>query len=261
MSQRILPSSPPSPLRTIVHITRRRASLAAAYLTRIACVAIVGTLLSCATTPRTTSSLTPELLSQIRKTAILVESTHSISVRVAREQVRKPSFWEFFAFGNAAGLFYQGNYMVAARADSTYEEELGRVLGNFDLENESAIALHHEFSAGNVFPIVEIVQTGDINRLMRQGFDVVFKLKIREWGLGFCSGVENGQVQLDIIARLVTLKDDLTVWEHNELFKYHLCRPVSDFAISGEMLRADLKQATETLAGKLANEIAFPESL
>ncbi|MBI5316989.1 MAG: hypothetical protein HZB34_13575 [Nitrospirae bacterium] len=142
--------------------------------------------------------------------------------------------------------------------DSGYEEEIGRVLGDFDSVKDSAAAFREKFLAGKVFPIVEVVQTDNARGLREQGFDAVFKETIEEWGLRLCSGEENVQVGFDIHAQLVSLQNDRTIWERDELFVEGPCRPLSDFRSDRELLRSSLKRATETLAGRIANEISFP---
>ena len=222
------------------------------HLRNIICIALAATLLSCASTTGTKTTLTSADLSKITKAGILVESKHPISVRVAREQMTNTGAVLFGLIGAAVEAGYKSS------KDSGHEEEIGRVLGDFDPAKDSAAAFREKFLAGKVFPIVEVVQTENARGLKEQGFDAVFKETIEEWGLRLCSGEENVQVGIDIHAQLVSLQNDRTVWERDELFMDGPCRPLSDFRSDRELLRASLKQAIETLAGKIANEIAFP---
>lgn len=222
------------------------------YLKSIACVVIAATLLSCVSTTGTKTSLTSDELSKIRKTGILVESENPLSVRVAREKMTNTGAVLLGLVGAGIEAGYK------SLKDAGHGEEIGRVLRDFDPVKDTAAALHEKFTAGKVFPVVEIVQTDRANALKEQGFDAVFKETIEEWGLRLCSGEENVRVGFDIHAQLVLLQNNTTVWEHDELFMEGPCRPLSDFRSDRELLRASLKRATETLAGKLANEIAFP---
>jgi len=142
--------------------------------------------------------------------------------------------------------------------DSGYEGEIGRVLGDFDPVKDSAAAFREKFLAGKVFPIAEVVQTENARGLKEQGFDAMFKETIEEWGLRLCSGEENVQVGFDIHAQLVSLQNDKTIWERDELYMEGACRPLSDFRSDRELLRTSLRRATDTLAGRIVNEIAFP---
>jgi len=230
----------------------RHTPLPARYLKRVACVAIAATLISCASTTGTKTTLTSADLSKITKTGILVESKHPLSVRIAREQMTNTGAILFGLVGAAVEAGYKSS------KDSGYEEEIGRVLGDFDPVKDSAAAFREKFLAGKVFPIVEVVQTENARGLKEQGFDAVFKETIEEWGLRLCSGEENVQVGFDIHAQLVSLQNDSTIWERDELFMEGPCRPLSDFRSDRELLRSSLKRATETLAGRIANEISFP---
>jgi len=145
-----------------------------------------------------------------------------------------------------------------ASKDTDYEKEINHLLGDFDPVKDSAAAFHQKFSAGKVFPTVEIVQTESARVLNEQGFDSVFKETIEEWGLRLCSGEENVQVGFDINAQLVLLQNNTKVWERDELFMEGPCRPLSDFRADKELLRASLKRATDSLAGRIVNDIAFP---
>ena len=222
--------------------------LPAGYLKGVACVVIAATLLSCVSTTGTKTTLTTAELSKIRKAGILVESENPLSVRVARDTI-------IIGGPSLLGTVFT---VAAYSKDAEYGKEIGRVLPDFDPVKESAAALHEKFTAGKVFPLVEIVQTDSANALKEQGFDAVFKETIEEWGLRLCSGEENVRVDFDLHAQLVLLQNNTTVWERDELFMEGPCRPLSDFRSDGELLRASLTRATETLAGKIANEIAFP---
>ena len=230
----------------------RHTPLPARYLKRVACVAIAAALISCASTTGTKTTLTSADLSKITKTGILVESKHPLSVRIAREQMTNTGAILFGLVGAAVEAGYKSS------KDSGYEGEIGRVLGDFDPVKDSAAAFREKFLAGKVFPIVEVVQTENARGLKEQGFDAVFKETIEEWGLRLCSGEENVQVGFDIHAQLVSFQNDRTIWERDELFIEGPCRPLSDFRSDRELLRSSLKRATETLAGRIANEISFP---
>ena len=230
----------------------RHTPLSARYLKHVVCVAIAATLVSCASTTGTKTTLTSADLSKITKAGILVESKHPLSVRIAREQMTNTGAVLFGLVGAAVEAGYKSS------KDSGYEKEIGRVLGDFDPVKDSAAAFREKFLAGKVFPIVEVVQTENARGLKEHGFDAVFKETIEEWGLRLCSGEENVQVGFDIHAQLVSLQNDRTIWERDELFMEGSCRPLSDFRSDRELLRSSLKRATETLAGRIANEIAFP---
>lgn len=230
----------------------RRAPFSSRYLKRVACVAIAATLISCASTTGTKTSLTSADLSNIAKAGILIESKHPLSVRIAREQMTNTGAILFGLVGAAVEAGYKSS------KDSGYEEEIGRLLGDFDPVKDSAAAFREKFLAEKVFPIVEVVQTENARDLKEQGFDAVFKETIEEWGLRLCSGEENVQVGFDIHAQLVSFQDDRTIWERDELFMEGSCRPLSDFRSDRELLRSSLKRATETIAGRIANEISFP---
>ena len=203
----------------------RHTPLPARYLKRVACVAITAALISCSSTTGTKTSLAPADLSKLTKAGILVESRHSLSVRIAREQMTNTGAVLFGLVGAAVEAGYKSS------KDSGYEEEIGRVLGDFDPVKDSAAAFREKFLAGKVFPIVEVVQTENARGLKEQGFDAVFKETIEEWGLRLCSGEENVQVGFDIHAQLVSLQNDRTIWERDELFMEGPCRPLSDFGV------------------------------
>jgi hypothetical protein len=229
-----------------------RAPLSARYLKRVACVAIAATLVACASTTGTKTTLTSADLSKITKAGILVESKHPFSVRIARERMTNTGAILFGLVGAAVEAGYKSS------KDSGYEGEIGRVLGDFDPVKDSAAAFREKFLAGKVFPIAEVVQTENARGLKEQGFDAVFKETIEEWGLRLCSGEENVQVGFDIHAQLVSLQNDKTIWERDELYMEGACRPLSDFRSDRELLRTSLRRATDTLAGRIVNEIAFP---
>lgn len=222
------------------------------HLRSVVCIAMAATLLSCATTTGTKTSLASSELSKIRKAGILVESGTSFSVRVARDKLTNTGAVLFGLIGAGIEAGYK------ASKDSDYEKEIDHGLGDFDPAKDSATALHQKFSAGKVFPTVEIVQTESARGLKEQGFDSVFKETIEEWGLRLCSGEENVQVGFDIHAQLVLLQNNTKVWERDELFMEGPCRPLSDFRADKALLRASLKRATESLAGRIVNDIAFP---
>lgn len=226
--------------------------ISARHLKNVICIAFAVTLLSCASTTGTKTTPTSADLSKITQAGILVESKHTLSVRVAREQMTNTGAVLFGVIGAAVEAGYKSS------KDSGHEEEIGRGLGDFDPVKDTAAALRAKFLGGKVFPIVEIVQSANARELKEQGFDAVFKETIEEWGLRLCSGEENVQVGFDIHAQLVSLQTDRTIWERDELFLDGPCRPLSDFRADRALLRNSLKQATETLAGRIANEIAFP---
>lgn len=221
-------------------------------LRNVICIAIVTTLLSCSTTTGTKTSLAPSELSKFKKAGILIESETPFSVRVARDQMTNTGAVLFGLIGAGVEAAYK------ASKDSGYEEEIHHLLGDFDPRKDSAVALQQSFIAGKVFQTVEIVQADDARALKEQGFDTVLKETIEEWGLRLCSGEENVQVGLDINAQLVSLHNNTTVWERDELFMEGPCRPLSDFRTDKELLRTSLKRAVESLAGKIVNNIAFP---
>ena len=226
--------------------------LPARYLKSVICVAILLTLLSCVSTTGTQTTLTTAELSKIRKAGILVKSENPISVRVARDKMTNTGAILFGLVGAGVEAGYK------SLQDSGHEKDIGRVLQGFDPVKDSATALQEKLTAGKVFQAVEIVQTDSAKALKEQGFDAVFKETIEEWGLRLCSGEENVRVGFDIHAQILLLQNNATVWEHDELFMEGSCRPLSDFRGDGELLRTTLKQATQNLAGKIANEIAFP---
>jgi hypothetical protein len=222
------------------------------HLSNAACIVIAATLLSCSTTTGTKTSLAPSELSKFRKAGILIEAETPFSVRVARDQMTNTGAVLFGLIGAGIEAAYN------ASKDTDYEEELHPLLGDFDPRKDSAMALHQSFIAGKVFQTVEIVRTDDARALTEQGFDTVLKETIEEWGLRLCAGEEDVQVGLDINAQLVSLHNNTTVWERDELFMEGPCRPLSDFRTDKELLRTSLKRAVESLAGKIVNDIAFP---
>jgi hypothetical protein len=222
------------------------------HLRNVVCIAIAATLLSCSTTTGIKTSLAPSELSKLRKAGILVESGTPFSVRVARDKLTNTGAVLFGLIGVGIEAGYK------ASKDTDYEKEINHLLGDFDPVKDSATALHQKFSAGKVFPTVEVVQTDNARVLKEQGFDSVFKETIEEWGLRLCSGEENVQVGFDIHAQLVSLQNNTKVWERDALFMEGPCRPLSDFRADKELLRASLTRATESLAGRIVNDIAFP---
>lgn len=222
------------------------------HLRNVVYVVIVASLLSCSATTGTKTSLAPSELSKFRKAGILVESETPFSVRVARDKMTNTGAVLFGLIGAGVEAAYK------ASKDTGYEEEIHHLLGDFDSRKDSTTALQQSFIAGKVFQTVEIVQTDDARALKEQGFDTVLKETIEEWGLRLCSGEENVQVGFDINAQLISLHNNTTVWERDELFMEGPCRPLSDFRTDKELLRTSLKRAVESLAGKIVNNIAFP---
>ena len=221
-------------------------------LRNVVCIAITATLLSCSTTTGTKTSLAPSELSKLRKVGILVESGTPFSVRIARDKLTNTGAVLFGLIGAGIEAGYK------ASKDTDYENEMNHFLGDFDPVKDSATALHQKFSVGKVFQAVEGVQTENARVLKEQGFDSVLKETIEEWGLRLCSGEENVQVGFDINAQLVLLQNNTKVWERDELFMEGPCRPLSDFRADKELLGATLRRATENLAGRIVNDIAFP---
>lgn len=222
------------------------------YMKIAGCVTIVSILLSCVSTTGTKTTLTSAELSRIRKAGVLVESENPVSVRVARDKMTNTGAVLLGVLG--AGMEAGYNSMK----DSGSEKEIGDALHGFDPVKDSAAAFREKFTAGKVFPVVEIVQTDSPKTLTAQGFDALFKETIEEWGLRLCSGEENVRIGFDIHAQVIMLRNNTTVWERDELYMEGPCRPLTDFSTDGELLRTSLKRATESLAGKIANEIAFP---
>jgi hypothetical protein len=222
------------------------------YGLSLAGVTMMAALLSCSSTTGTKITSAGTELLKIKKAGIVVLSEHPISVRVARDNMTNTGAILFGLVGAAveAGL--------KASKDSTHEENIGHFLGDFDPVNESALALRDKFLQGQLFPIIEIVQRENDHPLKERGFDAVFKETIEEWGLRLCSGAENVRVGFDIHAKLVALESDSTVWERDELFLDGPCRPLSDFKNDPQLLQMSLRRAMQTLAGKIANDIAFP---
>lgn len=233
-------------MRHTVHFVSLR------HLRTVVCFVIAATLLSCSTTTGTKTSLAPSELSKFKKAGILVESETPFSVRVARDRMTNTGAVLFGLIGAGVEAAYK------ASKDTDYEEEIHHLIGDFDPRKDSAMALRQSFIAGKVFQAVEIVRTDDGRTLKEQGFDTVLKETIEEWGLRLCAGEEDVQVGLDINAQLVSLHNNTTVWERDELFMDGPCRPISDFHIDKELLRTSLKRATERLAGRIVNDIAFP---
>ena len=233
-------------MRRTVHLVSVR------HVRNVVCIAIAATILSCSATTGTKTSLAPSELSNHRKAGILVESGTPFSVRVARDKLTNTGAVLFGLIG--AGI--EAGYKASKDAD--YAKEINHLLGDFDPIKDSATALHQKLSAGKVFPVVEIVPTDNARVLKEQGFDSVFKETIEEWGLRLCSGEENVQVGFDINAQLISLQNNTKVWERDALFMEGPCRPLSDFRADKELLRTSLKQATESLAGRIVNDIAFP---
>ena len=230
----------------------RPASCLASSLNGFLRISVALTLLSCSSTTGTKTTLTSAELLKIRKAGILVESEHPISARVARERMTNTGA---ALFGLVGAAIEAG---IKSSKDSTHEENIGRLLGDFDLSKETARALHNKFTSAKLFSTVEIVQTKDADALKARGFDAMFKETIEEWGLRLCSGEDNVRVGFDVHAQLVSLQRDVTLWERDELFMEGPCRPLSDFQSDPELLSASLRRATDTLAGRIANEIAFP---
>jgi hypothetical protein len=222
------------------------------YVKSVTSVMIGATLLSCVSTTGTKTNLTAAELEKLRSTGIVVESKHPLSVRVARDNLTNTGAVLFGLIGAAVEAGYKSS------KDTGHEENISRVLSDFDPAKESAGAFREKFVAVKAFPVVEIVHTEDARILRAQGFDAVFKETIEEWGLRLCAGDDNVRVGFDVHMQLTALQKESIVWERDELFMDGPCRPLSDFQTNKDLLRAGLKAATETLAGKTANEIAFP---
>ena len=220
-------------------------------LTGICGVMVGAMLMACVATTGTKTNVTASELAKIRKTGVVVESQQPISIRIARDNMTNTGAILFGLVGAAVEAGYKSS------KDAEHEESVGRVL-NFDPVKEHAVALRDKLMEVKAFPNVEIVQAGDSRVLRTQGFDAVFKETIEEWGLRLCSGESNVRVGFDVHMQLVSLQNEAVIWERDELFMDGPCRPLSDFQADRELLGASLKSATQTLAGKTANEIAFP---
>jgi hypothetical protein len=86
----------------------------------------------------------------------------------------------------------------------------------------------------------------------------MFEQSIKEWGLRLCSGEENVRVAFDTHARLMVVQNNRILWERDELFMEGACRPLADFQTDPDLLRTSLKRATNNLAARITNDIAFP---
>ncbi|MCE7966587.1 MAG: hypothetical protein DYH04_14585 [Nitrospira sp. NTP2] len=206
--------------------------------------------MSCVPTTGTKAALTSAERSTIKKAGILVESGGPFSVRIARDKMTNTGALLFGLVGAGVEAGYK------ASKDASYEEELTPFVQGFDVIKDSSMAFQENFLSTKLFSMSEIVRTRD--ELKERGFDALFTETIEEWGLRLCLGVENVQVAFDIHAKLVLLSDNVTVWERDELFTHGPCRPLADFRNDRELLGVELKRATKVLAGRIANEIAFP---
>jgi hypothetical protein len=208
-------------------------------------------LLSCVSTTGTKTSMTTDELTGIRKAGVIVETQHPLSVRIARDKMTNTGAILFGLVGAAVEAGYKSS------KDVEHEEVVGRGL-DFDPTKEHAGAFRDALMGVNAFPAIEIVQTEDRQALRSQGFDAVFKETIEEWGLRLCLGEDNVRVAFDVHMQLSSLPKDSILWERDELFIDGPCRPLKEFQDDRELLKASLRSATQTLARKTANEIAFP---
>ncbi len=208
-------------------------------------------LLSCVSTTGTKTSMTTGELATIRKAAVVVKTQHPLSVRIARDKMTNTGA----IFFGLAGAAVESGYKSSKDAD--YGDAVSRAL-DFDSTKEHANAFRDALMEVHAFPDVEIIQTADRQALRTQGFDAVFKETIEEWGLRLCLGEDNVRIAFDVHMQLWSLQKDSIFWERDELFIDGPCRPLKEFQDDRELLKAGLRSATQTLARKTANEIAFP---
>ncbi len=213
---------------------------------------MLGTLLlSCVATTGTKTSMTAGELATIRKAAVVVETQQPLSVRIARDKMTATGSILFGLVGAAIESGYRSS------KDADYGDAVSRAL-EFDPTKEHAGAFREALMGVNAFPTVEIVQAEDRQALRAQGYDAVFKETIEEWGLRLCLGEDNVRVAFDVHMQLWSLQKDSILWERDELFIDGPCRPLKEFQDDRDLLKASLRSATQTLARKTANEIAFP---
>ncbi len=217
----------------------------------IGAIIICTLLLSCVSTTGTKTSMTNDELATIRKAAVVVETRYPLSVRMARDKMTNTGTIFFGLVGAAVEAGYKSS------KDAEHEVAVGSAL-DFDPTKEHAGAFRDALMGVNVFPVVEIVQTEDRQALRTQGFDAVFKETIEEWGLRLCLGEDNVRVAFDVHMQLWSLQKDSILWERDELFIDGPCRPLKEFQDERDLLKTSLRSATQTLARKTANEIAFP---
>jgi hypothetical protein len=213
---------------------------------------MLGTLmLSCVSTTGTKTSMTTGELATMQKAAVVVETEYPLSVRIARDKMTNTGT----IFFGLAGAAVESGYKSSKDAD--YGDAVGRAL-DFDPTKEHSNAFRDALREVHAFPVVEIAPTEDRQALRTQGFDAVFKETIEEWGLRLCLGEDNVRIVFDVHMQLWSLQKDSIIWERDELFIDGPCRPLQEFQADRGLLKAGLRSATQTLARKTANEIAFP---
>lgn len=227
----------------------------------IGAIILIPVLVSCVSTTGTKTNLTTDELARIRKAGVTVESHQPLSVRMARDKLTATGVAVGSIFGVVGAVV--GAAVTAAEAssksskDAEHADVVGRIL-EFDPTKEHAAAFRDALMEAHAFPVVEIVQAEDRQSLRTQGFDAVFKETIEEWGLRLCLGEDNVRVVFDVHMQLWSLQKNTMLWERNDLFIDGPCRPLREFQDDRNLLNASFRSATQTLARKTANEIAFP---
>lgn len=223
----------------------------------------------CATgRPGTLVEPSPEDISRIRKVGLHVKVQKGFAVRLGYvsnadrhwlDQMLVDNLGRFlgsFAHGGPFGWFAE--YSVDRNATEYLKPEAAPV----DSSEAIGRALSRKFRTAKILPAVEFVQPQSLAAAKEHGFDTLFILTVRRWGLRpplgskYVTGDKAAaQLELDANHRLISLATRKVLWERNELYRDSKCYSLGDFKSQKGLLASRMRYVLQLICDRTSNEI------
>jgi len=114
--------------------------------------------------------------------------------------------------------------------------------------------LKHYLESSNAGFTAEIPEVKSPSILKAKGFDTILEINLKEWGLISC-GEKAFVAGILLSGRMVSIDDNSTVWEREELHKDKKCYRLGALKTQPGLLADILSRAIQTLAENTVNEV------
>ncbi len=219
--------------------------------------------------PGTITEPDPEDISRIKKVGLCVKVQKGFAVRLGYvssadrfwlEQMLVDNLGRFLGSLAYGGVGILREYSPDRNATEYLKPEAAPV----DSAEAIGLALSRKFRTAKIFPAVELVQPQSLTAAKEQGFDTLFILTVRRWGLRpplgskYATGDKAAaQLELDANLRLISSATRKVLWERNELYRDSECYSLGDFKSKNKkgLLANRMWYVLQLICDRTSNEI------